>query len=240
MKLNFVLAVLMICCLTGITAYGQQDSTATEDSIINFRSRMDERVTNVLKTNPLALLYGCIPGYTAEARLVNETAVSLYQTFFIGASYLFKGLPLVIAEQDSTQNPSGVKSKVSGWRVQAGYKFYINGFMDHKRKKMKGLAPKGLYFAPHISYATARLTTNYAKSIGVYYRFNFFNVDIQTGYQLIAGRHFAFDAFTGLGYMKNDIIYYEKSTSYNVDTEDSYFYNSNVKFVFGFNLGYAF
>jgi len=218
-----------------------QDTLPIQDSVPFYKRQMAKRVTNVLKTNPIALLYGCIPGYTAEARLVNETAVSLYQTVFIGASYLFKGLPLVLAEQDSAQNPSGVKLKVNGWRVQAGYKFYINGFMAHKRKKMTGLAPRGLYVGPHISYATARFTTNYAKSIGVYYRINFFNVDIQTGYQLIAGKHFALDVFTGLGYMKNDIIYYEKSTSYNVDTEeDGYFYNSNLKFVFGFNLGYAF
>jgi len=235
-----VLLLILFFSLSACSLFSQ-DTIEQPDTVPDFREELSQRRTNVIKTNPIALFFGCIPYYTAEARLVNETVVSLYQSVYFGVSYLFKGPMLLIAEQDTAYNPDGIKTRVTGWRVQAGYKFYVNGWNQTKRKKMRGLAPRGLYFSPHISYATAKLYTNYSKSVGVYLRFNFFNVDLQAGYQLIAGKWFALDAFTGFGYMKNDVIYHEKASSYQIDSsEDGYFYNSNFKIVFGFNMGVAF
>jgi hypothetical protein len=218
-----------------------QDSIIHHDTVLPFyRMEMPDRKTNIIKTNPMALVFGCIPFYTAEARLVNETAVSLYQTVYFGASYLFKGPLLLLSEQDTAYNPDKISLKVRGWRVQAGYKFYINGWIESKRKKLRGLAPKGFYVSPHISYATAKVFTNYSKSVGVYYKINFFDVDLVSGYQLVAGR-FALDAFTGLGYMNNELVYYEKSSSYKVrSSNDDYLFSSNLKFILGFNIGMAF
>ncbi len=224
------------------SSYGQQTEKQFPDSIRFRRMEVPKRANNLIKTNPVALIFGCIPFYTGEARLVNETTVSLYQSVYIGASYLYKSPFLSLVERDSASNPDGIRLKVNGWRVQAGYKFYLNGMIKSQRDQMRGPAPKGAYVAPHISYATAKVTTSYLKSQGKYYRINFFNVDLRTGYQLVAGRKFAFDIFTGFGYMDNKVVYHESNrANYRVDTsEDGYFYTSYLKIVFGFNLGFAY
>jgi len=218
-----------------------QDTLVYPDTMRYKKRDLPRTRNNVIKTNPLALIMGNIPIYTSEARLVNETTVSLYQSVFFGASYLFKSPLFTALEQDTAINPDGIKHTVSGFRVQAGYKFYINGWMEHKRKNLKGLAPKGLYMGPHISYATCKISTAFYKSKDIYYRISFFNVNLQAGYQLIAGR-FALDAFTGVGYMNNTVVYHDSNkANYPVDTSnDGYFYNSNIKIVLGVNLGLAY
>lgn len=241
MKQTRLIILLFVYFLAVLPSKGQDSLQVNSDTLPIKRIVVPNRVNNIIKTNPIALIFGCIPFYTSEFRLVNETTVSLYQSVYFGASYLFKSPILSSAEKDTSINPDGIHLKVTGFRVQAGYKFYINGWIASKRNQLKGLAPKGFYVSPHISYASAKIYTNYSKTVGVYERRTFFNVDVQAGYQLLAKRKFALDVFTGFGYMKNDIIYHENSSNYQVDSsEDGYFYNSNLKIVFGFNLGFAY
>lgn len=242
MKQIFVILLFCFFAMANQELLAQDTITIVPDSLPYKRMEMPKRVNNIIKTNPFALLIGNIPYFTSEAMLVNETTVSLYQSVFIGVSYLFKSPFLILDEQDTSVNPNGDKLKVSGWRVQAGYKFYINGWMKHKRDKLKGLAPKGLYVAPHISYSTAKITDTFHKAKGEYFRITFFNIDVRTGYQLLIRNKFAIDAFTGFGYKKNDVVYHDSSkTNYPVDTsEGGYFYNSNFKIVFGFIFGFAY
>ena len=50
-----------------------------------------------IKTNPLTVLWGCIP-FTSEFKLISEFTILPHQSIQIGFSYLGKGWPLLIAQ----------------------------------------------------------------------------------------------------------------------------------------------
>jgi len=185
----------------------------------------------ILKTNPLAILWGPIP-FTAEYRLVAEITTGRRQSSQIGISYLTTS-PVWKLIETAAKIPSKYHLKIKGWRIQVAHKFYLIG-----RKKY---APFGFYISPNISYSNAQI------SIGLqrYYRQNYldfrhFNASILVGVQMGRNSRFTMDIFSGLGYKKNTVLFHASSTLIiPYDTEDfGDFYNSNIKLVFGINFGY--
>ena len=186
----------------------------------------------LLKSNPLAILWGPIP-FTAEYRIVAEITTGLKQSSQVGIS-VFSTSPIWKTIEKAAKIPSYYRLKVSGWRIQVAHKFYL---LRHKR-----YAPFGFYISPNVSYSNAHI------SIGLhrYYRQNYFdfrhfNANILAGVQIGRNRRFTMDIFSGIGYKKNTVLFHATS---NVilpyDTEDfGAFYNSNIKLVFGINFGYA-
>ncbi|MES2285207.1 MAG: hypothetical protein V4547_05920 [Bacteroidota bacterium] len=186
----------------------------------------------ILKTNPLAILWGPIP-FTAEYRLVAEITTGRKQSSQIGISFLTTS-PIWKTIEAAAKLPTKYHFIARGWRIQLSHKFYLIG-----RKKY---APFGFYISPNISYTNAHI------SIGLqrYYRQNYldfrhFNANILAGVQIGRNSRFTMDIFGGLGYKKNTVFFH--ATSFVIlpyDTEDfGAFYNSNLKLVFGINFGYA-
>lgn len=181
---------------------------------------------NIIKTNPFPMLWGPIP-FTNEYRLVYERAITPKSSIQITGAYIGKSPFTTIIERFSANElDEDINIKVNGFRVQALYKFYL---LDNNN------APEGLYIGPGFSFATAKLgntgsTTDY---VNAYYT----NLSAIGGYQFIAGKHFAFDIFAGVGLKYNRY-------NFNVDPNNSDFTFNRLswvgpKFTLGFNMGYA-
>jgi len=174
----------------------------------------------VIKTNLLPIAWGPIP-FTGEYRLVGEAAIAPKQSVQLALSYLG---PSAILNASSIQDTAGnnVGVTISGYRIQATYKFFLT----------KSEAPKGFYVGPHISFASAKLYDKNNKNNFV--KADYFNAVAMLGYQVIADNGFAFDFFTGVGYKSNSI-----TAQGNLKTSKFTFPN-NMKVYFGFNMGMAF
>ncbi len=186
----------------------------------------------LLKTNPLAVLWGPIP-YTAEYRLVTEITTGRKKSVQFGISYLDKSLIWKAAEK-MANIPTYYQLKVKGWRIQAAYRFYL---ISRRR-----YAPFGFYISPTVSYSNARISIGLERYYRqVYFDFRHFNSNILIGVQI--GRHsdITMDIFAGIGYKKNTVFYHVNNAYIiPIDTKDfGAFYNSPVKLILGINFGYA-
>ena len=207
-------------------------STAQQDSLLKIEAQRGQK--QILKTNPLPILWGNIVG-TAEYRLLYEMPVSLRQTLMFGISYLGKGpfFTSLFSLSDTSTNLQihnqimqlANEATINGFRIQIMEKFYLT---------QKHLAPRGFYIGPHLSYSTAKITF---PSIDLYENDTYLNWNIFLGGQTIINQ-VALDFFMGLGYKHN---FYE--VYYNKQKEDSGNIPSltgNIKLSLGFNIGYAF
>ncbi|MCE9538067.1 MAG: hypothetical protein K8R85_02460 [Bacteroidetes bacterium] len=186
----------------------------------------------ILKTNPLAILWGPIP-FTAEYRLVAEVTTGRKQSSQIGISFLTTS-PLWKTFEAAANIPTKYHFIARGWRIQVSHKFFLIG--------SKKYAPFGFYISPNVSYTNAHI------SIGLqrYYRQNYldfrhFNANILVGMQIGKNSRFTMDIFGGMGYKKNTVLFHANSfviLPYDME-EFGKFYNSNLKLVFGINFGYA-
>lgn len=186
----------------------------------------------LLKSNPMAVLWGPIP-FTAEYRIVAEVTSGRKRSAQLGISYLGKSLLWKMVE-DATKTPARYQFKINGWRLQAGYRLYLNGKSRY--------APFGFYVSPTVSYSNARISiglNNYYKQ--VYYDFRHFNANLLMGVQLGRKADITMDIFTGIGYKENRVFYHANNTHIiPYDTEEfGAFYNGPIKLVFGINFGYA-
>jgi hypothetical protein len=194
----------------------------------------------LLKTNPLPILWGPIPGIiplTSEYRLVNEFVVAPHQSSVIGFSFLGKSplIPLL----DPTSGSLFRNIMVRGFRFQMGHRFYLNNINNTLGLPYSDYAPEGLYVGPFFSYSEARLTTKLANTFNIYRRITHFNANAVAGYQLIFDG-FVFDVFLGMGYKENRWYDHFPPTVNPISSPMTGAYNSNLKFVFGFNFGIAF
>jgi len=180
---------------------------------------------NILKTNPLAIIWGTIP-YTAEYRLVLESFTAPKQSLQLGASYLGKSFILRIIEKQDT-NMYDLDLIVKGFRFQFAYKYYFN------REKQDF----GFYSGPLFSYSMAKFTNVYYKNSDEYIRATYINYNIIAGYQTKIMDTFTFDIFTGLGYRDNYWIEKYNQTVSTLDDSDMYVYDIPLKIIFGFNIG---
>jgi hypothetical protein len=186
----------------------------------------------LLKSNPLATLWGPIP-FTGEYRLMAEITTGRTRSAQAGISYLGKSLIYSIVEQ-ATKTPSFYRLKVSGWRVQAAYRFYLIS----KRK----YAPFGFYVSPGVSYSNARIAIGLERYYQqVYFDFRHFCSSVVVGVQVGRNAKITMDIFTGVGYKRNLVFYHiNNSKVLPYDTEDfGDYYNWPVKYIFGINFGYS-
>jgi hypothetical protein len=186
----------------------------------------------LLKTNPLAILWGPIP-LTAEYRLVAEITTGRRQSAQIGISYLGTSLAWKTVETVA-QVPNKYQFRIKGWRIQVAHKFYLIN-----RKKY---APFGFYISPNVSYSNAQISIGlqryYRQS---YYDFRHFNANLLIGVQMGRNSRLTMDIFSGIGYKKNTVFYhFNSSRIIQYDTKEfGEFYNSSVKLLFGINFGWA-
>ena len=176
-----------------------------------------------IKTNPMAALGGpiwlVIVPVTGEYKVLFEARTSRTQSVEVGASYLGPSILLNLDEiADSTD-----KVGISGFRLQAAYKFFLT----------KENAPEGFYVGPHISYATATIKNkdNPVDFIDA----TKINFNVLFGYQLITSGGFTLNIYTGLGYKLRD---YDVPGESNFDFDEVA--RSAASVPFGLTFGYAF
>ena len=188
-----------------------------------------QKVSSVFKMNPFLILWGSIP-YSAEYRLVVEFTTSVHQSTQIGVSYIDKS-PLLMLFADSSGDVE--QYIIKGGRFEISHRFFIND---------KGkYAPQGFYFSPHISYASARLSTKYYNSQGYFFKFMQFNISALAGFQWLLGGKFAINVFSGWGYKNNKIEEHAPQQTITYDGEEIFpNYDSPVKFTLGVYFGWAF
>ena len=187
------------------------------------------------------MIAGVIP-FTSEYRLLGEYAVNKNQAAQLGFSYLGKS-PILSAIESSgpaVNNVLNQKLKVRGYRIQASYKFYLTQ-LSNGYNKSEFLAPQGLYFAPLVSYSSAKMYMRYFQVNDIWIRATHFNANLLIGGQAFLG-NLALDVFFGLGYKKNQWLErYTVSQIILVDMNDlPSTYSGRVKVSLGFNIGYGF
>ena len=184
--------------------------------------------TNVIKTNPFAIIWSCIP-YTSEYRLMEEFRVNLNQTITIGASYL--GIsPLFSSKVNSNRGNGQPKAIAQGYRFQAAYKYYPS---------KANFAPDGFYMGSLISYSSAMLTYQQANVLQNYLRAHYFNIDVIFGRQFFF-RNIALDVFFGMGYKKDTFEeHYTNGYKYFDPKTDFPFSKAHFKLAAGLNVGWG-
>ncbi len=189
------------------------------------KDSLQQPVSNtILKTNPLAVLWGPIP-FTAEYRLVYETLIMPKQSLLIGGSYLGKSIFLTTLEELDTTMQYQPKSLMSGFRVQLEYRFYFNNKRGYQW---------GYYMAPHISYSRAKLYTDYYGKQGYYSDFRYLDYGIIAGNQTVI-YHSALDLWIGLGTKKHWVYWVQPNK---IEPQDDFdIIIPYLKIYFGFNFG---
>ncbi|TVR77044.1 MAG: hypothetical protein EA412_12205 [Chitinophagaceae bacterium] len=178
---------------------------------------------HILKTNPFALLISQNP-LTAEFRVLYERTNGLKQSYNIGASYLYANF-ITRYFFNEFKDTTGIDLVVNGFRVQAGYKFYLS---------KDQYSPTGIYVSPHASYSLAKI--NPRGFINDYLKVYYINANLLLGWQFFFLDKIAVDLFTGLGYRYNYIMSKDRFST----SEDFELLNNGVKFSLGINFGYPF
>ena len=182
----------------------------------------------VLKTNPLSMLWGSIP-LTAEFMVLYEFVTAPQQASQVGISYIGKS-PVLKAFEDTV--PDLKLLTISGVRLQLSHRFYFWESYD--------FAPRGLYLSPHISYATAKVSTKHFNSQDVFVRINQFNLNALIGWQWIYNRDYTLEVFSGLGYKDNFWEIHDAQNTISLANDDlGKWYTGSVKLSFGFYFGIA-
>lgn len=195
----------------------------------------------IIKVNPLAIISGNIPLYSSEFRLVGELVSGPKTSLILGVSYLGMG-PLLRSLLDSIGAPTGQSSwdfGFNGFRIQAGFRYYLKKprlkITDPKFKP----APRGFYIFPLISYSTAKF---YLKSDKDNFdRFTHLSVTMNVGVQFLLGDKMTLDPYWGIGYKKNTITDPGGTSRLSsADLQGDFIYGTNIKLNFGLNLGVRF
>ena len=214
--------------------YAQNSQKDSLKSLL--KTRHSPKALTVYKTNPFSIMWGPIP-YTAEYKLVRETAFSAHSSFVVGISFLGKSPLLSQAEKSnagsSLNNSQGnTKLKVRGWRFQMAYRYYLG-----KRK-----APRGFWCGPQLSWSNAIISTKSWSAANNYLEVTHFNLNALAGYQVIIRDKVSFDFFFGLGYKKNTWWEHYAGRTYVIHDFDDItpLYGKPVKITLGINFGLAF
>jgi hypothetical protein len=184
----------------------------------------------ILKTNPMAILWGPIP-FTAEYRMVAEITTGRKRSAQIGISYLGKS-PIWSMAENYAHTPTDYQLKVNGYRIQVSQKFYL---ISRRR-----YAPFGFYISPNVSYSNAHIAIGLQRHYSqTYFDFQHFSANLLMGVQMGRRTRITMDVFWGLGYKKNTVNYHANNYRIsNYNTKDfGPVYNSPVNAVFGINWG---
>jgi len=222
-----VFFVLLLTCLASINLANAQ--TDVSDSLMQRASEeYPLKYAGVLKTNPLSMLWGSIP-VTAEYMVLYEFVTSPQQASQVGLSYISKS-PILKLFEDTV--PDLKLLTANGVRLQISHRFYL--------VKSRGFAPRGFYLAPHLSYATVRISTKHYRSRDVYIGVTQFNSNLLIGWQWIYDNNYTFDAFVGWGYKDNFAVEHDAQRTISLNTDDfGAWYTGPLKFSFGFHIGIA-
>ena len=227
MSWHRILAVLVIGVASASISKGQKVSADSmmHQADIAYPLEYD----GVLKTNPLSILWGSIP-LTSEYMAVYEFVTAPQQSSQIGLSYISKS-PVLRAFQDTI--PDLKLLTANGIRMQLSHRFYLLNRYN--------FAPAGLYFAPHVSYGTVKVSTKHFSSRDVYLRITHFNINLLSGWQWVYHNNYTLDVFLGLGYKDNIWEEHDSQSTISLDNDDvGGWYSGKVKFTIGFHVGIAF
>lgn len=189
-------------------------------AILCVSSAKAQEPMNIIKTNPLRVLWGQIP-FTGEYGLTYERAIPTKLGAQVWLGYTG---PSAILNLENLTDSIGQGISVSGVRVAPSVKFYLTSFES----------PKGFYVSPMVSYNTAKFKSN--TNPNDYVKATFFNVNLLAGYQVIAGGAFALDIFSGLGFKSNKWEFNNPSNSIFIEQAGG----TGAKVTLGFNAGVAF
>ncbi|MDD3875303.1 MAG: DUF3575 domain-containing protein [Bacteroidales bacterium] len=193
----------------------------------------------VLKTNPLAFFSGpCMA--TSELGLSYDFSLGKRSGISFGASLLTKNVFIYLAElSSSAQNPSSGSTviyvtphiKISGYRLQAQYKFLIPFGSSY---------PNAFYFGPHASYASTYMGNEHNIMNTDYYRIIHKNISLLMGFQMFLGKKVYLDIYQGLGYKNNNLFYYKNPKSFIKEESDFIFTGmpNNLKISLGIYMGW--
>ncbi len=193
----------------------------------------------IARTNLLGFLIGPIP-IGAEYRIGAEFRTVKSQSVNAAVSFLGKSFLGLLG--DAVLGSTAYSDvKMLGWRVQAGYRFYI-GKKDRPRDFF--MNPKqrfGLFVEPHIDYSSIRFNDKASFSQGRYYSITHFNATANIGIQMKWGKRIIADFFAGMGYKNNFWIDHTVTPAVPIDDNgQTDYYNSNFIFTIGTTLGYIF
>lgn len=224
---RYLLKYILLLLLTPVCKiYAQPDDTT---QVRKKKPENPQEIRHIIKTNPLPLLWGPIP-FTSELRYVQEIPVAPYQSTQIGFSLLGKSIILNALERGAYQNPNQPQITVRGYRMQFSHRIFLS---------MLDYAPEGSYISPNISYASAKFSTRYLNMFDNYIQATHYNFTILGGYQTIS-YNVVVDMFAGIGYKRNKIEVHQYNQTIPLDLDEMPFYRSPLKFVLGFNVGWAF
>lgn len=232
---SVILIILLLLAFTVKAQESGHDLSLGQDTVQKALPEPPQKITRVIKSNPLAIIWGAIP-FTSEYRLNYEFIASRNQSSQV--SYSFLGKSPILSLMEDTLFPIPVI--VRGFRFQASHRFFLNDMMEALGFD-DGYAPNGFYISPHVSYATARFTPKFFNTQDIYLRISHFNVNLLGGFQLIVD-NICFEVFTGLGYKNNSwIARYSPTVVQNLSLDDaSPYYRGPVKLNLGFNIGIGF
>ncbi|MGB0403455.1 MAG: hypothetical protein ACPGEG_05110 [Salibacteraceae bacterium] len=219
--------------------FGYIDSSFAE-STKNYNNR-----NLILKINPLALISGDIPFYTGEYRLVAEWVTSHKTSVTIGVSYLTMSIAeRILTELDTTFKNAGGSTwdyAVNGYRIQAGFRYYLKPQGLKISDPKFNPAPKGPYIFALGSYSSARSYERAYKD--EYLLFTHWSVTMNFGYQILMGEKMTLDPYVGFGY-KNNTVYDNKNKippkGLLETPEMQFIYGNHLKVNIGINLGFRF
>lgn len=192
----------------------------------------------VIKTNPMAFLLGPTV-ISSEYGLSYEFSLSKTSSFSMGASLLNKNIFLYLAEQLDTSKTTGgnivqvsPKLKISGYRVQAQYK-WIMPLYNY---------PCGVYIGPHASFSTVYFSYQQRGFTKDFYRIVHNNISLLLGYQHFLNNKLFIDLYAGLGYKYNYVMEHKTVNDFK-KIENEFIFTGipgHVKLNLGYYIGYKF
>lgn len=228
----FFLTSLLSCCLFFCLSTQIQAKTDT----LSFKKPKNLMSYEVLKTNPMALLIGPTL-ISSEIGLSYEFSLSKTKSLSLGGSLLTKNVLIYLSEKLDSNNNTGSnvvqssqKLKISGYRIQAQYKFVIP-----LRKY-----PRALYIGPHVSYSTVNYSNQQRGFTNDYYKIVHNNISMLFGYQHLFGKRVFIDFYSGLGYKYNYVRYYKTKKNFKKVDNEFIFTGAptKIKLSLGLYLGY--
>ena len=194
-----------------------------------FVEGIEEEPRMTLKTNPLSMIQGPI-FLCSEYRLCYERLIKPGQSMQVSVSYLGKSYYVILSE---AMMDDPYHFKISGMRFTAEYRLFHTMLWGKKN------ALKGLYAAPYISWASAKISDDYSMTFNEYIKATYQNYCLKTGYQTIKGK-FVLDFFVGIGY-RNNVWTEHRNYNFSVlDNDDLEIFPGHLKLLAGFNAGMTF
>jgi hypothetical protein len=180
----------------------------------------------ILKTSILSPFYWQIP-FAGEYRAVGELMVGTRHSLNLGASYLTKGLLMMIGQKIA--NAGGSDFTATGYRVQGAYRIYFFNKM---------FRPEGLYLSVHSSFASLKF---YFKDVPDDYQLmQHFNINLLVGGQFLIRNRVSLEVFFGPGYKNNSYIDRARPGYGVIDLQSlPGLLHRNLKFTTGMNIGFA-